>query len=66
MFEADLPHDNNGQPMFYLYGDKGYDHKSAYVVTPCDLEGIAPGIYERCNSARVSVENVFGAAKGTC
>jgi len=50
---------------FFLYGDAGYDG-SAVIASPIALRepDVPVGSHRAANSARVSIENVFGAKKG--
>lgn len=50
-------------PRYFVYADAGYTGgPNAAVYTSADL---LPGFANQANSVRVSIENVFGAAKGT-
>ena len=51
---------------FFLYGDAGYDG-SDVIASPIALRepDVPVGSHRAANSARVSIENVFGAKKGT-
>jgi len=48
---------------YFLYADAGYDGSYASVVSRADLP---QGDGNAANSVRVSIENIFGSAKGRC
>lgn len=52
----------NGRGWYFIYSDAGYDG-SPILVTPRHLQDY-PGTHSRANGCRVSIENVFGQAKG--